>query len=153
VKRLSSVYICSVCPPEILLGTLYEFVAVEHIQPIDEGRMGMYAGCVSGSAVMTLSGTGSDIYYVKDNRTLGAIGGWGQMIADEGSGFWIGKQGLLAAIYFFEGRGKPTMLNQLIANQFIPYDFRGSVFQLYTLDSPSRGIAALSRVVDQAARQ
>ncbi len=152
VKKLSCIYLCSVCPAEILLKPLDEFVAHERLLTLSEGEMGMYAGCASGSAVVTLSGTGSDIYFVKDNQTIGAIGGWGALIADEGSGYWIGREALIASIYDFEGRGESTLLKDMIAERLYPDDFRKSVFTIYETSSPARSIAAMSRIVDAAAR-
>ncbi len=152
VKSLSCIYLCSVCPPEILLQPLAEFVTHERILQLSEGEMGMYAGCVSGDAVVALSGTGSDIYYVKGNKTVDAVGGWGALVADEGSGYWMGREALIASIHDYEERGPKTMLKDMIAERLYPDDFRKSVFTIYETSSPARSIAAMSRIVDAAAR-
>jgi len=43
--------------------------------------------------IILISGTGSVLYGFYDNK-LKRIGGWGRIIGDEGSGYWIGKKAL-----------------------------------------------------------
>lgn len=153
VKEIACVYATAVCPPDFLVEPLTEFVKVGRVQNIPEGAMGMFANCHSGSAVVALSGTGSDIHLVENGEVHFAIGGWGAIIADEGSGFWIGRKALQASIHYFEGRGEKTMLMDMIADRLIPGDFRSSVFEIYKSSAPARGVAAMSRCVDEAARK
>lgn len=153
IKELECVYICSVCPVDILLTSLKDMgIAVQKIHGIGEGEMGMYAGGRSGDAVVALSGTGSDIYYVKENRGIAAVGGWGALVADEGSGYWIGREALIAAIHDFEMRGPQTILRKMICDRLYPDNFGKSIFSVYESSSPARSVAAMSRIVGEAAR-
>ena len=43
------------------------------------------------------------------------VGGFGRLIGDEGSGYSIGKRGIQAISKFYDGRGKITMLSELVA--------------------------------------
>ena len=64
-----------------------------------------------GSGVILIIGTGAIAYAVADDGTTRQIDGWGPWLGDEGSGRWIGQQGLLAALRDFDGRGAPTALS------------------------------------------
>ncbi len=153
IRHFEAVYFCSLCGADILLTPLEDFgVTYDQLIPLSEGEMGMYASGFSGSAVIALSGTGSDIYYVKDNRTVTAVGGWGAIVADEGSGYWIGREALIAAIHDFELRGEKTVIRDLLAERF-EGDFGRSIFTIYESSSPARSVAAMSRLVDAAARK
>ena len=153
IKDLECVYICSVCPTDILLSSLNDMgISIKRERGIGEGDMGMFAGGKSGDAVVALSGTGSDIYYVKDNKSVSAVGGWGALVADEGSGYWIGREALIAAIHDYEMRGPQTMLTKMICDRLYPNDFGKSIYSVYESSSPARSVAAMSRIVGEAAR-
>lgn len=52
------------------------------------------AGAFSGKeGIILISGTGSVLYGFTNGRII-RVGGWGRVIGDEGSGFWIGKRAL-----------------------------------------------------------
>lgn len=59
--------------------------------------------------IMTIVGTGS-IALGKFKGKHFRCGGWGIELDDEGSGAWIGREGLTAVVRALDGRGKPTML-------------------------------------------
>lgn len=65
-------------------------------------------------AVMVDAGTGSTAGGMNRAGDHVAVGGWGWLLGDEGSGFWIGLQAVKAAIMAGDGRGQPTALTQAI---------------------------------------
>ena len=154
IKKIECVYICSLCPADILLKPLEDLgVSVGKLRGIGEGDMGMFAGGRSSDAVVALSGTGSDIYYEKDGHCITAVGGWGAIVSDEGSGYWIGREAMIAAIHDYEHRGEKTMLTEMICDRLYPNNFRKSIYSVYESSSPARSVAAMSRLVGEAARK
>lgn len=154
VHTIACVYVCALCSAELLLSPLEGLgITYQDISPLGEGVMGMYANCVSDSAVVALSGTGSDIHCVMHGAGApGTVGGWGALVADEGSGYWIGREAMLAAIHHYELRGPETMLTRMLMDRLYPDDFGSSIFSVYESSSPARSVAAMSRMVDEAAR-
>ena len=61
--------------------------------------------------VAAISGTGSNVFGVgADGRTWRA-GGWGHLLGDEGSGYWLGVQSIKAALRDREASGPQTALS------------------------------------------
>lgn len=65
-------------------------------------------------AVMVDAGTGSTAGGMNRAGDRAAVGGWGWLLGDEGSGFWIGLRAVQAAIQAEDGRGRPTALGDAI---------------------------------------
>lgn len=62
--------------------------------------------------VGAISGTGSNVFGVgRDGRTWRA-GGWGHVLGDEGSGYWIGLRSISAALRDRDGSGPRTALTE-----------------------------------------
>lgn len=71
--------------------------------------------------VAAISGTGSNVFGVgPDGRTWRA-GGWGHVLGDEGSGYWLGLRSISAALRDRDGSGPRTELTQA-AVQFFEVD-------------------------------
>jgi N-acetylglucosamine kinase-like BadF-type ATPase len=64
--------------------------------------------------VVVIAGTGSIAYGVDAHGKTARAGGLGPILADEGSGGWIGHLGLLAAVRAAEGRGEQTVLKEAL---------------------------------------
>lgn len=53
----------------------------------------LYGAFDGKEGIILISGTGSVLYGFSDDR-ITRVGGWGRIIGDEGSGYWIGKRAL-----------------------------------------------------------
>ena len=60
---------------------------------------------LNGSGIIIVSGTGSCVYGRNGARTARA-GGWGHVLGDHGSGYWIAVTGLRAAIREYDRHGR-----------------------------------------------
>lgn len=58
-----------------------------------------------GAGIIIVSGTGSCVYGRNGTRTARA-GGWGHLLGDHGSGYWIALTGLRAAIREYDRHGR-----------------------------------------------
>jgi N-acetylglucosamine kinase-like BadF-type ATPase len=104
-------YISMPCPAIFMEEALSRAGLQVRVVSVNEGRMGLVAGICAKEGFAALSGTGSDVFYEGPAGTR-AIGGWGLMLGDEGSGGQIGQKGIIAAIHSFEGRGRYTSLTK-----------------------------------------
>jgi N-acetylglucosamine kinase len=65
-----------------------------------------------------IAGTGSILYYRGSGGKIKRIGGWGRHIGDEGSGYWIAREGLYSVTNYFDGRGRQTRLANVLKKEF-----------------------------------
>jgi N-acetylglucosamine kinase-like BadF-type ATPase len=61
--------------------------------------------------VGAISGTGSNVFGVGANRRAWRAGGWGHVLGDEGSGYWLAVQSIKAALRDRERSGPQTALS------------------------------------------
>ena len=79
------------------------------IEIVGDEVVALDAAFEGGAGVLVMAGTGSNVIgRCADGRKFGA-GGWGPVLGDEGSGYWIGLEGVRAALRA-EDRGVPSCL-------------------------------------------
>ncbi|MFC4533369.1 N-acetylglucosamine kinase [Sphaerisporangium dianthi] len=66
----------------------------------------------SGSVV--IAGTGAVAARVEDRAMVRRCDGYGWLLGDQGSGVWIGRRAVQAALAAIDGRGRPTALTGLV---------------------------------------
>jgi N-acetylglucosamine kinase len=111
-----------------------------------------HAGALSGKAgVLALAGTGSAILGVGGDGTRVKVGGWGPIFGDEGSAYGIAQSCLRAAARGFDGRGRKTLLLDVITDALGLDSFDESLTRVYLEEMEPREIAALSRTCYPAA--
>ncbi len=64
----------------------------------------------AGPGVAAISGTGSNVFGVGPRGRTWRAGGWGHLLGDEGSGYWLGLHAISAALADRDGSGPPTAL-------------------------------------------
>lgn len=101
-------------------------------------------------AVAMISGTGSHVLGVHAGIAR-RVGGWGHVFGDEGSGHWLGREAVRAALHALDGRGPATALGAAIAGE--GGDLARYVGELYGRGAPKHEVAALAEVVDAVAEQ
>lgn len=109
-------------------------------------------GATSGEpGLITIAGTGSIALGRNAEGGIARAGGWGYVFGDEGGGFDIVRQALRAALRQEEGWGPPTSLHGRLIEATGAADANDLLHRFYTIDWPRPRIAALSKLVDQAA--
>ena len=111
-----------------------------------EMELGLSAAGLFGDGVLALCGTGATVFARYKGERY-AAGGYGAAVSDEGSGYYIGRQALSAAIRDFECRGPKTALTEALAAHFGNYgreDFRSAVFSIY-MQSERSPVARVGR--------
>ncbi len=61
-------------------------------------------------------GTGSVLYGKRNDDFVFSIGGWGRLLGDEGSGWWLGREFLRVVLAELDGYGKHTQCTNILAN-------------------------------------
>jgi N-acetylglucosamine kinase-like BadF-type ATPase len=81
--------------------------------------MAALSGAFEGSeGIILICGTGSVLYGYASGK-LTRIGGWGRIIGDEGSGYWIGKRALNLVMKEYDSRKvKRSLLSEKLSEAF-----------------------------------
>ncbi len=102
-----------------------------------EGQPGLVLNVGTGSVAAGETGT----------KRQARSGGYGHFLGDEGSGYDIGRQGLMAAIQGFEGRGQETTLWQQTARVFAVHHPLDLIPKIYDAPHPVGKIAGFAPYV------
>ncbi len=82
----------------------------ERVIVANDGQLLLWAGTPEGVGVGVISGTGSIAYGRAADGREARNGGWGYIMGDEGSGYWLGRAALQAVAQAADGRGQATSL-------------------------------------------
>ena len=80
-------------------------------------------------------------------------GGWGHIIGDEGSGYWIGREALAAVMRAADGRGPATKLTEDVLAHFGIDDMSRLPRIVYDRELPRVSVAALGPIVQRASER
>ncbi|MFD0714260.1 N-acetylglucosamine kinase [Paenibacillus sp. GCM10027626] len=110
------------------------------------------AGASNGNndGVLIIAGGGSIGYYF-DERQEFVAGGYGHILGDEGSAYWIGLQAIKAGIRDSEARGPLTVLRKQTLDYFGEESFWGIKKRIHADKIQRSDIAQLSLLVEQTA--
>lgn len=103
--------------------------------------------------VAIISGTGSIGYAIGKEGAKDRAGGWGYLIDDGGSGYWLGMQAIKHALLAYDGRGKNTILTEKIISHFKIKNIENVLNYIYTPNFNKAQIAELALLVKNAAAE
>jgi N-acetylglucosamine kinase-like BadF-type ATPase len=81
---------------------------------VNDALIALVAGAREAVGLVLVAGTGSIAYGVNARAVAARSGGWGPVLADEGSGYWIGRRALVAVMRHADGRGPRTALTPMV---------------------------------------
>ena len=110
------------------------------------------------NGILVLSGTGSAVFGVSPTGDTLQLGGWGYLLGDEGSGYWIGLQALKRIIqdneeYYDEFTNfENSSLNNKILDELKLNTSRDLIRWLYRSENPpATQIASITRLIVEEA--
>ncbi len=109
------------------------------------------------SGVLIISGTGSMAIGENDAHGISVVGGWGRLTGDEGSGYYIGLEGIRAALRAADGVAPQTTLTSAALKHFGVSTPRDLIPVFYGESEPdvagfSRRVAACAEDGDKIAK-
>jgi N-acetylglucosamine kinase-like BadF-type ATPase len=148
----------------------WAYRALRHIVPgdvavVNDTVIAHRAAFSGGAGVLVIAGTGSNVLGINERGESARAGGWGPIISDEGSGFWIGRRAVAQAMRAHD-RGRPTeLLNAIkqawklssleevvsMANSNPPPDFASLLPEI--LRCSDRGDAVAQAILRSAAEE
>jgi N-acetylglucosamine kinase-like BadF-type ATPase len=117
---------------------------------VNDALVALVAGAGNAPGIVIIAGTGSIVYGRNARFEAARAGGWGHIIGDEGSGYWIGREALAAIMRAVDGRGPDTRLTEDVLAHFGIADTSRLPRIVYDRDLPRMSVAALGPIVQQA---
>ncbi len=105
--------------------------------------------CRPGLAL--IAGTGCNAFGINAKGERWKASGWDYLLADEGSAYWIGLQGLRAAMRAYDGRGPETLLMQAVKDEYHLAEVPDLLRVVYSPDFGKTITAAFARRVSACA--
>jgi N-acetylglucosamine kinase-like BadF-type ATPase len=134
----------------VVLSALRRLGFRERVRAVNDAVIALYAGAPERFGIVVLAGTGSIAYGVSPTGATARAGGYGWLLADEGSGYWLGHQALRASIRALDGRGPATRLQALTFTALEAESMADVVKRVYEEALPKHRIAALAPLVEEA---
>ena len=101
---------------------------------------------------MLVAGTGSIVYGRNAAGEAARAGGWGYVLGDEGSGYWMGRLALRAVVREADRRGRATALTPRVLRHFGAARPSDLVHAVYARGQRPAALSALAGEVQAAAR-
>jgi glucosamine kinase len=98
----------------------------------------------AGPGVAAISGTGSNVFGVGPHGRSWRSGGWGHLLGDEGSGYWLGIESIRAALRDRDASGPSTALGAAACAFFEVADIEQLVSLVYSKPLTKGEIAQLA---------
>ena len=130
---------------------LEQMLAARKLTVTTDALIALTGAHAGGPGCITIAGTGSISFARGPQGSVSRAGGWGYAFGDEGGGFDLTRQALRAALRQHEGWGPATALHDLLLGATGATDANDLLHRFYTSDFARPRIAALSKLVDQAA--
>lgn len=123
----------------------------DHIGVDHDIRIALAGGLSGRPGIVVIAGTGSSCFGVNTAGDSWRSGGWGPLIDDEGSSYWLGIQAMRAAVFDYDGRGQRTLLTQSVCDRLAITCMDDLMNRLYADEMSRTAIAALAPLVFEAA--
>jgi len=118
---------------------------------VNDALIALVAGAKDAPGIVIIAGTGSIVYGRNAGGEAARAGGWGHMVGDEGSGYWIGREAVAAVMRAADGRGPATRLSETILEHFSVDDLSRLPRIVYDREVPRMSVATLGPIVETAA--
>ena len=134
----------------VIRGILRRLGHREGVRVVNDAAVALAAGAPGRVGIVVLAGTGSIAFGADRSGRTARSGGYGFLLADEGSGYWLGHHILRAAVRSADGRGPKTLLESLVFEAFGVGSVPDLIPHVYEKGLPKHRIAALAPLVDRA---
>ncbi len=136
---------------DLIRGVLRRLGVRREVRIVNDATVALVAGAPEGIGIVVVSGTGSIAYGVDPGGNTARSGGWGYLLGDEGSAFWLGHAAVRLGIRAADGRGPATTLYQRICDHLEVTVPDGLVAWFYDQELSRHRVARLAGIVQEAA--
>lgn len=136
---------------EVILGVLRRLGLRRAVRIENDAFIALVAGAPERTGIVVVAGTGSVAYGVDADGCTARSGGWGYLLGDEGSAYWLGHAAVRRGIRAADGRGPATTLGDRVAHKLGRSVPEGLVDWFYDQKRFRHRVAELASLVEEAA--
>lgn len=129
------------------------FITNANIQVDHDLRIALFGGLVGDPGIVLIVGTGCSCYGENQLGQSLRVGGWGHLLDDYGSSYFLGLQALMATTRAADGRIPPTLLSSKVLQRLEIPDVQNVMWRVYHIGLQPTEIAALAPLVIDSAEQ
>jgi len=137
----------------LMHGVLRRLGMRQAVHIVPDALVALVAGAPDGVGIVVVAGTGSIAYGVDPEGETARSGGWGYLLGDEGSAFWLGHAAIRQGVRAADGRGPATTLFDRISQKLDLDVPDGLVKWFYDQEFSRHRVADLASVVEEAANE
>ncbi len=119
----------------------------------NDAPIALYSGTLGKHGIVNICGTGNITFGINHKNERMRIGGWGYLLGDPGSGYYIGRLALKAVYAAYDQIGQETLLTPLVLQHFQVEQPDHIVPIIYEQGMARKTISSLCRLVFQAAAE
>ena len=108
-----------------------------------DARIAIEGAFNGGPGVVIIAGTGSIVIGKSSGGEIVVAGGWGRILGDEGSGYWLGREALKSVAQWLDGRGGSEHLAKLVAKELGLQNRDELIAAVYQNECDVAGVASL----------
>ena len=135
---------------DVVRGIMRRIGQHAQILIVNAALVALEAGAPGAPGVVIIAGTGSICYGRNEKGQAARAGGWGYVLGDEGSGYWIGRHALRAVVREADRRGPRTTLTPRALKHFGVDRPQDLIHEIYYGGMRPGAIAALASQVQEA---
>jgi N-acetylglucosamine kinase-like BadF-type ATPase len=136
------------------VARLIENLKLAHKVVVDNDAMIALMGALGDRpGLILIAGTGSIALGRNERGQRVRVGGWGYLLGDEGSGFFIARAALSAVMRAYDGRERETALTEKLVEALGLTDPQEIIPRVYGQQMSHTEMAELAPAVFQAARE
>ncbi|HSL81976.1 MAG TPA: BadF/BadG/BcrA/BcrD ATPase family protein [Thermoanaerobaculia bacterium] len=136
---------------EVVHGVLARLGFRRRVRVVHDAVVALAAGAPDEIGIVIVAGTGSVAYGRDPDGRTARSGGWGWLLGDEASAFWLGHAAVRQGIRAADGRGPDTTLLDRIRRRVGVETPQDLADWFYRQDTPRTRVAELAGVVEEAA--
>lgn len=134
------------------VGEIIKGAGIKNFTVLTDAEMLYLSAFGDEQGILISSGTGSICLIKGSEGHFQQIGGWGYLLGDEGSGFYIGNQAIRAAIQDAEAGKSPSNLTKELLSFYGLRDPRELITVTYSSINPQKLVASCAKLVCEAAQ-
>ncbi len=135
----------------LLLPAIKELQLANRIILKHDAAIALAGATACQPGIVVLAGTGSMAFGMNRSGETARAGGWGNILADEGSAYYIGRRALIAACRAYDGRCQETALVDGLMDHLDLEHFTDVVKRIYDKETSPQKIASLAPLVSRLA--